>query len=42
MTNVKDGVEFLTNKNYKTNWFKNLDKYVLEKSIGWKVRLLKK
>ena len=32
----------LTNKTYGSEWFKGLEKYNLEKSIGWKVSIIKK
>ena len=32
----------LTNKIYTPDWFKGLEKYNLEKSIGWKVSIIKK
>ncbi|MDC3126697.1 PBP1A family penicillin-binding protein [Candidatus Pelagibacter sp.] len=32
----------LTNKIYNTNWNKNLEKYGLEKSIGWSLAIVKK
>ncbi len=32
----------LTNKKYSKKWFKNLDKFKLEKSIGWKLAIVKK
>ena len=31
----------LTNKKNKSNWFKNLEKYKLEKSIGWDIAIVK-
>ncbi|WP_440651157.1 penicillin-binding protein 1A [Candidatus Pelagibacter sp. HIMB1495] len=32
----------LTNKPYNSNWYKDLDKYKLEKSINWKLAIIKK
>ena len=32
----------LTNKSYNTNWFNNLEKYKLEKSIDWKIAIVKR
>ena len=32
----------LTNKKYKKNWFDNLEKYELEKSISWEIAIVKK
>ncbi len=32
----------LTNKKYKKNWFDNLEKYDLEKSISWEIAIVKK
>ncbi len=32
----------LTNKIYNQNWFKNLEKYNLEKSINWDIAIVKK
>ena len=32
----------LTNKNFIKNWSQNLDKYRLEKSINWKIAIIKK
>ncbi len=32
----------LTNKNFINNWSQNLDKYRLEKSINWKIAIIKK
>ena len=32
----------LTNKTYGSEWFKGLEKHNLEKSIGWKVSIIKK
>jgi len=32
----------LTNKNYSDGWFSNLEKYYLEKSIGWQIAIVKK
>ncbi len=32
----------LTNKSYNKDWFKDLDKYSLEKSIDWKISIVKK
>ena len=32
----------LSNKNYSANWFSDLEKYNLEKSINWKVSIVKK
>ena len=31
----------LTNKPYNSNWFNNLEKYKLEKSIDWKIAIVK-
>ncbi len=31
----------LTNKKYNNNWNKNLEKYELEKSIGWEIAIVK-
>ncbi len=31
----------LTNKNYSKNWFEGLEKYNLEKSIGWEVSIVR-
>ncbi len=31
----------LTNKKYNNNWFENLDKFKLEKSIGWQIAIIK-
>ena len=31
----------LTNRKYKNNWNKNLEKYELEKSIGWEIAIVK-
>ena len=31
----------LLNRDYSINWFKNLDKYKLEKSINWKLAIIK-
>ncbi|MBD1141263.1 PBP1A family penicillin-binding protein [Pelagibacterales bacterium SAG-MED39] len=31
----------LTNKKYDENWFNDLEKYKLEKSIGWKIAIIK-
>ncbi len=32
----------LINKTYNSNWYKDLDKYKLEKSINWKLAIVKK
>ncbi len=32
----------IKNKRFTKNWFKNLDKYELEKSINWKIAIVKK
>ena len=32
----------LQNKVYKANWFKGMEKYNLENSIGWKIAIIKK
>jgi|TARA_Y100000389_G_scaffold67207_1_gene63461 penicillin-binding protein 1A len=32
----------LTNKTYTKDWYKNLKKYELEKSIGWEIGIIKK
>ena len=32
----------LDNRNYSSNWFKNLKKFELEKSINWKISIVKK
>ncbi len=32
----------LLNKSYKKNWYQDLDKYKLEKSIGWDLAIVKK
>ena len=32
----------LINKSYNSNWYKDLDKYKLEKSINWKLAIVKK
>ncbi len=32
----------ITNKKYQSNWFKGLEKFNLEKSIGWKIAIVKK
>ena len=32
----------LTNRNYNSNWTKELDKYNLENSIGWNIAIVKK
>ena len=31
----------LTNKNYSKNWFEGLEKYNLEKSIGWEISIVR-
>ena len=32
----------IQNKKYSKNWYKNLEKYELEKSIGWEIAIIKK
>ena len=32
----------IQNKKYSKNWYKNLEKYQLEKSIGWEIAIIKK
>ena len=42
MIKEKDGEDQLKIKNILKNWFKNLEKYKLEKSIDWKIAIVKK
>jgi penicillin-binding protein 1A len=42
MIKEKVGEDLLTNKKYSKNWNKNLEKFNLEKSINWKLAIVKK
>ena len=41
MIKEKDGVDQLDNRKNK-DWYKNLDKFKLEKTIGWQISYCKK